>query len=185
MYLVFTVCVSAKLSLIEETCCFVLLRRFVEMAGNIIPAIASTNAIIAGMLVLQALHALRRSWSAARFVSLSRTTQRVFTSFPPSRPNPACGVCQDVYISLRADTSRLTLGELVEDIAKRSRDEGGMGIEAEVGVYESSRLLYDPDFEDNVEKTLKDLGAVAGTMIAVVDEDGEKATVNFVIEEME
>ena len=38
-----------------------LLRGYAEMAGNIIPAIATTNAIIAGLIVLQALHLLRRS----------------------------------------------------------------------------------------------------------------------------
>lgn len=32
-----------------------------EMAGNIIPAIATTNAIVSGLIVLQALHLLRKS----------------------------------------------------------------------------------------------------------------------------
>ena len=39
-----------------------------EMAGNIIPAIATTNAIIAGLIVLQALHLLRKSYDALRNV---------------------------------------------------------------------------------------------------------------------
>ena len=35
-----------------------------EMAGNIIPAIATTNAIISGLIVLQALHLLRKSYES-------------------------------------------------------------------------------------------------------------------------
>ncbi|RXW14381.1 hypothetical protein EST38_g11468 [Candolleomyces aberdarensis] len=40
----------------------------IEMAGNIIPAIATTNAIVSGVIVLQALHLLRKSRDELRNV---------------------------------------------------------------------------------------------------------------------
>lgn len=39
------------------------------MAGNIIPAIATTNAVIAGLIVLEALKVLRGDFSKCRTVS--------------------------------------------------------------------------------------------------------------------
>ncbi|KAF5364894.1 hypothetical protein D9758_008125 [Tetrapyrgos nigripes] len=41
-----------------------------EMAGNIIPPIATTNAIVSGLIVLQALHLLRKSYDKLRSVHL-------------------------------------------------------------------------------------------------------------------
>lgn len=40
-----------------------------QMAGNIIPAIATTNAIVAGLCVLQSFKVLRGDFSAAKEVS--------------------------------------------------------------------------------------------------------------------
>jgi ubiquitin-like 1-activating enzyme E1 B len=42
-----------------------------QMAGNIIPAIATTNAIVAGLCVLQSFKVLRGDFSATKEVSLN------------------------------------------------------------------------------------------------------------------
>ena len=41
------------------------------MAGNIIPAIATTNAIVAGLIVMEALKVLRGRFDQCRMVSLT------------------------------------------------------------------------------------------------------------------
>jgi ubiquitin-like 1-activating enzyme E1 B len=155
-----------------------------QMAGNIIPAIASTNAIIAGALVLQALHALEGDWKQARLVNKT-AMPRFLVGSQTCAPNPACGVCADVYVALQADATRLTLGQLLQDVARASREDGGLGMETEdVEVYEGSRLLADSDFDDNHEKTLAELNIGIGNFVALVDEGGEKSTIQFVIERL-
>lgn len=46
-----------------------------QMAGNIIPAIATTNAIVAGLCVLQSFKVLRGNFSGTKEVSYSRTVR--------------------------------------------------------------------------------------------------------------
>lgn len=154
-----------------------------EMAGNIIPAIASTNAIVAAAQVVQVLQAIRRNWKQSRYVSLNRSHAASglvsrSTLFPP---NPACGVCQDDYVRATVDVHETTLGQLKESLLC-DRDNGGLGYSVEgLELYESSRLLADEDFDDNLPRTLHDLGISHGNLVTCVDEDGIQATVNVYI----
>jgi len=157
----------------------------IEMAGNIIPAIATTNAIIAGLIVLQALHVLRLSAARARDLNgsaadtgglknlvMQTKSMQTIGSSNVIAPNPACGVCRDLYVTLRCDPAKVTLGQVMRGVlGEDSMDP------REVAIYEAQRVLYDPDFEDNLDSTLESLGCTLGKFISIVDEDDELQTI--------
>ena len=151
------------------------------MAGNIIPAIATTNAIIAGFIVMRAINILNNDWTKCTNVFLKADPARPLGSYGTQPPEPSCGVCQDVYVPLPCDPTQLTLGTFVNEIVRgwlgwKTNDEGE---DMEISVYEDKRLLADPDFQDNFEKTLDALGLKRGKMLTVVDDDGVFANVAF------
>ena len=95
------------------------------MAGNIIPAIASTNAIVAGLIVLEAVKVLAQKKPLAevcRSVFVARVAagrERVLSSLALQPPNPQCFVCAarpQVVVAL--DTASFTFGALVERVLK-------------------------------------------------------------------
>ncbi|GAA5825052.1 hypothetical protein JCM3770_004514 [Rhodotorula araucariae] len=149
-----------------------------EYAGNIIPAIATTNAIIAAALVHQALNVLRGAWGAARTIWLKRTPQRVFDVSPLSPPNPHCAVCRVVYVPVRVARDT-TLGEFVHGLVGEAKAVPFAGV---VAVQEGTRLVWESDdFEDNAEKTLAELGMAEGRFVTVTDDDEPHWPVQFCI----
>jgi hypothetical protein len=149
------------------------------MAGNIIPAIATTNAIIAGIIVLQTLHLLRQSYERLSLTFLQTKHNKPLNGSRPMVPNPNCAICQDTYTTVRCDPARTTLRNVVEGVLGPG-DGHGTGAR-DVGVYEAGRILADPDFEDNLDRTLADLNCGRGKFITVVDEDGVYGTINVAI----
>jgi ubiquitin-like 1-activating enzyme E1 B len=162
------------------------------MAGNIIPAIATTNAIVSGLIVLQALQLLRIKFgligsngasssktsapstanpavSALRCVHLQRKAEVPINACNVGRPLPTCGVCRDTYTEVLCDPSRVTLGEVVDGILGAGEGDG-IG-PREVSVFEDKRLLAEPEFEDNLGRTLEDMGVRRGMFLTIVDED--------------
>lgn len=143
------------------------------MAGNIIPAIATTNAIISGLIVLQALHLLRKSYQKLRNIHLQFKPAVPISSITTCAPNPGCGVCRDTYTKVLCDPSRTTLGDMVRGILGDD--------EREVSVYEDKRILSDPDWDDNLERTLESLNVNQGKFLSIVDEDGGKGTISVAL----
>lgn len=150
-----------------------------EMAGNIIPAIATTNAIIAGIIVLQALQLLRKSYNGMRNVHLQRKPEVPLNACMAGQPSKECGVCNDMYVDIQCDSERTTISDVVTGLLGEG-DGNGTG-SRDVSVYEDKRLLYDPDFNDNEDRTLVSLGVTQGKFLTIVDEDGELATLAVAI----
>jgi ubiquitin-like 1-activating enzyme E1 B len=141
------------------------------MAGNIIPAIATTNAVVSGLIVLQALQLLRRAYGAMKTVMIQYKQTNPLSSATLPPPNPSCGVCRDIFAEVRCDPSRTTLGDIVQGIL--GEDERG------VNVFEEKRVLSDPDWDDNLERTLESLNVTRGKFINVVDDDDELETISI------
>ncbi|KAJ3559542.1 hypothetical protein NM688_g281 [Phlebia brevispora] len=148
-----------------------------EMAGNIIPAIATTNAIIAGLIVLQALHLLRKSYNALRNVHVQFRPSLPLSTINLSAPNPKCGVCRDTYVEVLCDPARVTLGDVVRGVLGDGEGSSGGTGPREVSTYEDKRILSDPDWEDNMDRTLESLNVTRGKFLSIADEDGEYATI--------
>lgn len=145
-----------------------------QMAGNIVPAIATTNAMTAGLCVLQAFKVLRENLSKAKMVFLERSGPRVINTDTLRPPNPNCNVCGVMQSKLIIDPARATLNDLVENVLKLQLGYGDeFSINNEVGT------LYDPDLDDNLEKKFSELGVKADSFLTIIDDDDENPRVNL------
>jgi ubiquitin-like 1-activating enzyme E1 B len=127
-----------------------------QMAGNIIPAIATTNAIVAGLCVLQSFKVLRNDFSSTKEVFLSPfAPERLLASDRIRTPNPDCPVCSVAQTRLLVDMSRATLNDLVEDFLRLQ-----LGYGEEFVVNNEVGTLYDVEETDNLTKKLSELGTL-------------------------
>jgi ubiquitin-like 1-activating enzyme E1 B len=155
-----------------------------QMAGNIIPAIATTNAIFAGLMVLHALKVMRGpdSYKKAPMVFSQRSTERVLSAEKTlSRPNPECVVCSVARTTIVVDPARATLRDVIEDVLQ-----GGLGYKNEFTVTSSGEQLYealpageaDDDDDDDqsavLAKKLTELDLADGSALTIHDESEEK-----------
>jgi len=95
-----------------------------EIAGNIIPAIATTNAIIAGGIVLEALKVLAGREDECKYAVcnryLSGRKQDVLLNATKlDVPNPICYVCGTSVLNLTLDTTKFTVQMLIEQVVQK------------------------------------------------------------------
>ncbi|TKA83637.1 hypothetical protein B0A55_00473 [Friedmanniomyces simplex] len=157
-----------------------------QMAGNIIPAIATSNALTASLCVMEAFKIMRSrlgsvggkeeaTLGGAKMVFLnSRSTERMITTQNLAPPNPDCPVCSPVYAKLRLqDGGEAMLQELVDVLREK------VGYE-DFAITTGAGIIYDPDLEDNLAKPLKDYVTQGNGFITVSDESDE-AKVDLVL----
>ena len=147
-----------------------------QMAGNIIPAIATTNATTAALCVLEAFKVLRGDLQKAKMVFLTKSLDRTINAESLRPPRPDCAICGNAQVRLVVDPNRATLDQLVEGILKTK-----LGYTGEMSINSDAGVIYDPDLEDNLPRTFDDLGIKKDSFITVIDEDDESPKVNLVL----
>jgi ubiquitin-like 1-activating enzyme E1 B len=105
------------------------------IAGNIIPAIATTNAIVAGLQLLQVFQILKTKLvepkkesrgalikEYCRYIYCLRDKTRKGYYLQPTTladPNPKCFVCRNAQVDISIDTETWTLQEFVNQLVKK------------------------------------------------------------------
>ena len=101
-----------------------------EIAGNIIPAIATTNAIVAGMMVMLAFKILAGKIASAKntYVVYGGERKQFLLSENIEVRNPNCPVCSNNYIQMSIPENT-KLQKLVETVTKELNLEGDITVQ--------------------------------------------------------
>ena len=143
-----------------------------QKAGNIIAAIATTNAIVAGLIVLEALKIINGEFDACRFTYLYKepnSAGRLLSSVKLEDKSPACFVCSQSFVDLQV-TESFTLGDLVKEVL------GGHFGMTSPNIMAGDSLLYESplDGEEDemagqLRKTFSDVHLQTGSAIEATD----------------
>ncbi|XP_031777196.1 SUMO-activating enzyme subunit 2 [Nasonia vitripennis] len=144
-----------------------------SMAGNIIPAIATTNAIIAGVVVLHAFRILLKKLEDCKSVYLRPKMNHKNQLLVPEKcinePNPKCYVCAKTpTAALAADLKKMTVKQLEDTVLK-----AGMNMVAPDVMIDGKGIVVisseEGETEQNDDKVLEEVGIVDGAILSVDD----------------
>lgn len=151
-----------------------------QIAGNIIPAIATTNAIISGFSDLGSLPFFGKTSESGKLSAISGS-KCVFISIKPNKrvtsaavekPNPRCassGIAKGIMSVRKTAFAEVSLQDLIDMLVKTYKYNGDISL-----ILGLSRLIYDFDFDDNTGKTLGEINGFApGEVVLVQDEEDE------------
>uniref|UniRef100_A0A2S2PG54 SUMO-activating enzyme subunit n=1 Tax=Schizaphis graminum TaxID=13262 RepID=A0A2S2PG54_SCHGA len=142
-----------------------------SMAGNIIPAIATANAMIAGQIVIHALRILSGKYERCQTVFLRKMPNHKGGLLVKDRnlekPNPKCMVCStDGEIVLSVDIYNFTVKQFEELVLKKKLNM------VAPDVLVDGRMIISSDEDDEVDlygKTLAEVGVGDGSRFSVDD----------------
>lgn len=111
-----------------------------NMAGNIVPAIASTNSIVSGIEVIEMLKYLRGRQETMRSYFIQNQHNKIL-ALKLEKPLPACGVCSPDALpaTLECDFNKFTLQHLVDFVAEASPSL------QEFSINQGSKEIYNSD----------------------------------------
>ncbi|DBA95757.1 hypothetical protein WJX77_000574 [Trebouxia sp. C0004] len=163
------------------------------MAGNIIHAIATTNAIIAGFIVIEAIKVLAGAHDQCKASFLMQRPvggRFLVQPLPPSEPNKECMVCGTAQLQLALNTTSMTLAHFVNKVLKGRLSVHQPTIMCDGFVYEEGDDLDEEELEANaanLPKTLHSLpgGGVKHGSIVQVDDQAQHFKVSLVVSHQE
>ena len=144
-----------------------------SQAGNIVPAIATSNAIVAGLAVAEAVKLVAHEPARCRGVHLATSPARMFVVHRPEPPNPRCYVCGHHYVAVQTDTARTTLAQFVAVLlrARLGFADPSVTVGSDI-VYESGAGLDAAEvaaYAARAARPLAALGIRDGTAVEVED----------------
>ncbi|GFR93876.1 SUMO-activating enzyme subunit 2 [Elysia marginata] len=124
-----------------------------SMAGNIIPAIATTNAIIAGVIVMETLKILAGKLNKCKQVYLNRVPndrKRLLVPCALDPPRPKCYVCSSKpECTVRLNATKVTIKTLQDKILKGHLNMIAPDVEIDDGKDNEDKFLSDFDVGNN------------------------------------
>ncbi|CAN0910528.1 SUMO-activating enzyme subunit 2 [Linum grandiflorum] len=147
------------------------------IAGNIVHAVATTNAIVAGLIVIEAIKVLQKDADQYRmsYCLEHKTKKMLIMPIEPFEPNKNCCVCSETPLTLEVNTNRSKLRDFVDKIVKAK-----LSMTSPL-IMHGSALLYEvgddldkdmvANYSANLEKVLSSLPSpvTGGTMLTVED----------------
>ncbi|QHS72581.1 E1 ubiquitin-activating protein UBA2 [Saccharomyces paradoxus] len=155
-----------------------------QIAGNIIPAIATTNAIVAGassLISLRVLDLLKYApitkytdLNMAFTAKASNLSQNRYLSNPKlAPPNCNCPVCSKVCRGVIKLSSECVKKMKLSDLVGLIREKYTYPQDISLLDATNQRLLLDFDFEDLNDRTLSEVNLGNGSIILFSDEEGD------------
>ncbi|KAI0559552.1 Ubiquitin activating enzyme alpha [Gracilaria domingensis] len=154
------------------------------IAGNIIHAIATTNALVGGLIVLEALKITTSGGDIDKclttFVSQAPRGSRVKVILCPEKlqqPNPSCFVCSKGQLHLSVDIKQMTLKQLIHFVLQKKLSMVKPDVYVTTGdyhdtLYESGEGLEEDEIEvyqRNETKKLSELKVENGSQLSISD----------------
>ncbi|XP_074646396.1 SUMO-activating enzyme subunit 2-like [Tubulanus polymorphus] len=141
-----------------------------SMAGNIIPAIATTNAIVAGLIVLEGIKVLKGQIDRCKTIYMTRKPnprKKVLIPCQLVTPNPKCYVCaEEPEVTVRLNMKHFTVKMFEDRILK-----GQLGMVAPDVDINGTILISseEGETEENNDKPLADFNIRDGTQLKCDD----------------
>ncbi|XP_032781297.2 SUMO-activating enzyme subunit 2 isoform X2 [Daphnia magna] len=143
------------------------------MAGNIIPAIATTNAVIAGLIVFEAFKILEGKWEECRHVYLNSKPNALNKVIAPSSldsANPKCYVCSPhPEVTVLLNVSQMTVQSFEDKVLRGALHMISPDVMVDDG--KGTVLISSEEGEttENMSKSLSDFNISDGTRLRCED----------------
>jgi len=171
------------------------------IAGNIIPAIATTNAIVAGLQMIQVINILKSQLTTGQksgnlqevcqYVNCIRQSTRnglYLTASKLNPPNPKCFVCKSATVPLAIAVQDWTLERFLQRVVKKemSFEQPTLLIDGDM-IWEEGHGADEEAFAANLSKTLDKLpcGGIKHGVVLEIEDFSQDLTVHVAINQQD